>query len=181
MPMTLGKSRRHALPQYHLPCFTTYLRRQTCSLRAAIPKAVRQSAPGGSKEGSRWCSEAWRARTTGSVRNDDHRIWERPGRAREGNGWAMAVAQDSRRPLASFHDAVKVERWYSGVRWFTLAALISPRANLSRSSGAEEQEVCLLWLGEKGSGQRAWNSWPLRSKKPTPSMKPVRLFPSTNG
>ena len=31
------------------------------------------------------------------------------------------------------------------------------------------------------SASLAWNSWPLRSRKPAPSMKPVRLLPSMNG
>lgn len=62
----------------------------------------------------------------------------------------MAAAQGWRWFLASFLDAVNVERGGGGIALgFSLAGLFSPQANLFRAFGSEEPQVCILMAERK--------------------------------
>ncbi len=113
------------------------------------PEARRRSASGGRMQWSlRFEPEARKKKAGGEARLGEReppdrcgttitKSGERPGRAREG-AFGHHGCAGWRWPLASFQDAVKVERRCSGVRWFPLAALVSPPAHVSRASGSEE-------------------------------------------
>ncbi len=100
-------------------------------------------APGGSTEGSRWCSEAWRARTAGlwtPTRHRPRRAWRRQARRVRMLLVNAGKLKASRLPPAGGLKG-DVVAWRGVIRWFPAAAQPSPPATFPAPSGSHRTSM----------------------------------------